>query len=94
MCLICVGIVGKSPQSILTGDSCVQFLIQPDFRTLKISVFIASDMSDWDVGVDSEFIIQTEKKFVETTRGRDLKIKLKPQTGQLRKVIVYVNKFQ
>ena len=92
MCLIFVGIVGKYPQSVLTGDSCVQFLIQPDCRNLKVNVFSASNMSGWDVGVNGECIIQTEKKFDETTRGWDLNIKLKPQTGQPQKLIVYAKK--
>ena len=92
MCLIFVGIVGKYPQSVLTADFSVQFFIRPDCRNLKINIFSASDMSGWDVGVDGELIIQTKKKFDETIRCCDLNIKLKPQTAQLRKFIVYAKK--
>ena len=97
MCLLFVGVVGKYPQSVITGDSCVPFLIRCDCITLEINVFSALDMSEWDVGVEllgNEFTFETKKRFNETTRGWDLKINLGniPQTGKLRRVVVYAKK--
>ena len=51
MCLIFVGILGKYPQSVITGDSQVQFLVHPDCVTLRLDVFSTSDMSKWSVDV-------------------------------------------
>lgn len=99
MCLIFVGIVGKYPQSVITGDSRVQFLIRPDCEILNVNVFSALDMRKWDVRVqllndDDDKLVILKKKFNETTQGWDFKIDLKhiAKTGQPRKVIVYAEK--
>ena len=97
MCLIFVGIIGKYPQSVITGENVVRFLIHPNRKILKISVFAESDMNSWDVGVrlaSDNTVLQYTKKFNEKTRGWDLKVDFQhvPRTSNPRRIIVFVER--
>ena len=93
MCLIFVGIVEKYPQSVITGDSRVQFLVHPDCAHLKVNVFSASNMRKWDVNVhlsNNEQVILKRKKFDEKTLGWNLHVDLThaPRTKKPRRIVV------